>query len=340
MLAVKIPRQNTIEVVNEDIPTPGEGEVLIRMKASALCRSDLYIYHGKSLFDSDSAQFTPGHEPCGIVEKLGSNVKGAKVGDRVAIYLVLSCGKCEHCLAGNWMLCSEAGFLGSTTNGAHADYLVVPEDNCMLLPPEMDFITGALATDVAGTLYTACKRLDVNGAKTVSIFGVGPMGMGGVLMAKAYGATVIAIDINDERLSLAKELGADYAVNAKNEDSVAEIRKLTRGNGADCAIVCSGVQQTMKEALESTKKLGTVGVIAESSACTIDPSNDLLRKMIEIKGCWYFNRSDWTAISEFIINKKIPLSRISTKTFSLSEAVEAFTLFDSGKTQKVVFTWN
>ncbi len=340
MLAVKIPGKNTIEVVNENIPTPGEGEVLIKMKASALCRSDLYVYHGKSLFDSTSSLFTPGHEPCGIVEKLGSNVKKTKIGDKVAIYLVISCRKCEYCRSGDWMLCNEAGFLGATMNGAHADYLVVPEDNCLPLPPEMDFITGALATDVAGTLYTACKRLVLSGAKTVSIFGVGPMGMGGVLIAKAFGATVIAVDINDERLSLAKELGADYAINAQNKDSIAEIRKLTKGNGADCAIVCSGVQQVMNEALKSTKKLGSVGVIAESNACTIDPSNDLLRKMVEIKGCWYFNRSDWSEISEFIIDKKIPLSRISTRTFSLSEAVEAFRLFDSGKTQKVVFLWD
>lgn len=341
MLAVKIPKKETIIVVEENIPTPGDGEVLIKMKASALCRSDLHRFHGNNLFeDSDDADITPGHEPCGIVESVGENVKNVKVGDRVAIYLGLGCGTCEHCLAGDTILCKEFKCIGFDKNGAHADYMTIPEENCLPLPDEMSFIEGALSTDVAGTLYTACKTLNLNGSKTVAIFGVGPMGSGGVLIAKGFGATVIAVDINEERLKLAKELGADYTINPTEENSVEAIKRITGGKGADAAINTAGGNIIVNDALNCIKSRGKVALIAESNSATIDPSNQFIRKLAQLVGCWYFNKSDWEEITEFLIRKKIPLEKISSCTYDIKDAEEAFRLFDSGKTQKVVFTWD
>lgn len=341
MLAVKIPKKETIIVVEESIPVPGDGEVLIKMKASALCRSDLHRYHGNNLFDdSDDANITPGHEPAGVVEKLGPNCKKAKIGDRVAIFLGLGCGTCEHCLSGDVILCKEFKCIGFAANGAHADYLVVPEENCLLLPDEMSFVTGSLSTDVGGTLYTACKRLGLDGTKIVAIFGVGPMGSGGILMAKGFGATVIAIDTNEERLSLAKELGADYTINPLKEDSVAKIKELTGGKGADAAINTAGGGIIVSNALDCVRSKGAVALIAESASANINPSDQFLRKLVDLKGCWYFNKSDWEEISDFIVRKDIQLEKISSCTYDIKDAKEAFELFDSGKTQKVVFTWN
>lgn len=109
MLAAKLPRLETVEVVEEPIPKPGKGEVLIQMKASALCRSDLHRYHGTQIFDEDESAcyITPGHEPCGVVAELGEGVTKVKVGDRVALYLGLGCGVCPHCLRGDVMLCKK-----------------------------------------------------------------------------------------------------------------------------------------------------------------------------------------------------------------------------------------
>ncbi|SEP42016.1 alcohol dehydrogenase catalytic domain-containing protein [Propionispora vibrioides] len=340
MLAAKILGKECIQVVEEAIPNPRKGEVLIRMKASALCRSDLHRYHGDNLFeDDDNSNITPGHEPCGIVEALGEGVTQVKIGDRVALYLGLGCRQCSHCLKGDIMLCRSFRCIGFAVNGAHADYMTIPEENCLLLPEKMDYITGALATDVGGTLYTACKRLHVDGTKTVVIVGCGPMGSGGILMAKGFGANVIAVDVDEKRLAMARSLGADYIINSSKEDPVKKIKELTEG-GADAAIVCAGGTIPLATGLNGVKAKGCVGLIAESQNAAIDPSNQFIRTLVELKGCWYFNRSDWKEIADFIIRKEIPLKKISSHTFNISEATKAFPLFDSGQTQKVVFVWD
>ena len=218
--------------------------------------------------------------------------------------------------------------------------MTIPEENCLLLPEQMDYVTGALATDVGGTLYTACKRLELNGTKTVAIFGCGPMGSGGILMAKGFGAEVIAVDTDEQRLELAKTLGADHILNPAKADAVAEIKALTGGRGADASIVTAGNSIALNSALDCVKSRGIVGQIAECNQATIDPSNQFVRKLIDLKGCWYFNRSDWEEIAEFIVKKPIDLKKICSSTYSISEAETAFRLFDSGKVQKVVFVWD
>ena len=342
MRAVKIPKENTIELHQVPVPEPQKGWVRIKMKASALCRSDLFRFHGAKVFDNDDDEsfITPGHEPCGIVEKLGEDVTQVKVGDRVAVSLALGCGHCEYCLSGNTVLCPEFKCIGFGLDGAHADYLVVPEGNCLPLPDEMDFVTGALSTDVAGTLYTACKRIGLRPAQTVVIFGIGPMGMGGLLVAKGLGARVIVSDVNEKRLALAKELGADVVINSMETEPVEEIRRLTGGKGADCSICCAGINAAYNNALNCVKRGGSVACIAETHDVTIDPSAQLINKRLNVYGCWYFNSSDWGEITNFILTKKVPLKAIATELYDLDGADEAFRLFDSGKTQKVVFVWD
>jgi Threonine dehydrogenase and related Zn-dependent dehydrogenases len=342
MKCAKIFEKGKVTVVETEIPQPGPGEVLIAMRASALCRSDLHRYHGKQLFDNedDAQNFTPGHEPCGVVAKMGEGVTRVKPGDRVALYLGLGCGECEYCLRGDVNLCRKFECIGFARDGAHADYMVIPEYNCLPMPDDMDFITGALATDVGGTLYTACKRLGVRGGKTVVIFGMGPMGCGGVLMAKAYGGRVIAVDVDASRLDLAKELGADHIVNSRNVDALGEILALTGGNGADIAIDCSGNEKAENQALDCVKGHGSVGFIGESDKCTINISLQYIRKCTRVLGCWYFNRGDWPEIAAFIMGGNIPLNKICSHTFPIDDADEAFRLFDNHATQKVVFVWD
>ncbi|GGG16775.1 zinc-binding dehydrogenase [Paenibacillus abyssi] len=343
MQAVKIVGVGQIEVKDVPIPVPGDNEVLVKLKASALCRSDLHLYHGESVFedsDIDGSTITPGHEPCGVVEKVGKNVQSVKPGDRVAVYLAYGCSSCSYCLAGDTMLCDKFRCMGFDLDGGHADYLVTPEYNCLPLPDEMTFLQGAVSTDVGGTLYTACRELGVDGTQTVVIFGIGPMGCGGVLMAKGYGAKVIAIDVDPQRLKLAQELGADIVINPKETDSVAEIKRLTKGMGADVAIDCTGSQIAQNNALDCVKPRGKVGFIGESKSCTINPSDQFIRKLIDLKGLWYFNRADWNEITDFIIRNNVAIEKISSHTFPIEEAAEAFKLFDSRVTQKVVFLWD
>ena len=178
---------------------------------------------------------------------------------------------------------------------------------------------------------------------SVAIFGVGPMGMGGVIIASALGAKVIAVDGNPERLASALENGAQYAVDCTKENAVERIRELT-GEGCDAAIVCVGAKSAINGALDATRPLGTVGLIGEINESTFSPSLQMMRKLLTMKGCWYFNRNDWQEISDFMTGKTtgtpVPIHRIATRTYRLEEAVEAFELFDSGKVQKVVFVWD
>jgi propanol-preferring alcohol dehydrogenase len=153
MKAVLLPGDRRVEVVERPDPTPGPGEVVVRTRASALCRSDMSLYYGNPIVGGDDAgkgMVIPGHEPAGDVVELGPGVEGLEVGDRVTIYLAIGCGRCEHCLAGYRMLCAEWKCLGFDVDGGDADYLVVPAINCLKLPEELSYEAGAVLTDMCG----------------------------------------------------------------------------------------------------------------------------------------------------------------------------------------------
>jgi propanol-preferring alcohol dehydrogenase len=163
------------------------------------------------------------------------------------------------------------------------------------------------------------------------------MGGAGIIVAKGLGATVIAVDAVEKRLELAKELGADYIVNAQNSDVVKEIMKITNQLGADAAIDCSGNQYAENNALDCVRPHGRVAFVGENTKVTIDPSNQFIRKQITLIGSWYFPIWEYDEIANFIVKKKLPVEKLVTHTFKLEEAETAFRLFDGRETQKVVF---
>ena len=342
MKAVKIVGQEKIEVVETPVPEVGPNDALVRLKATALCRSDLYRYHGTTCFDDDSANtnFTPGHEPCGIVEKVGDKVTNVKPGDRVGLFMFVGCGECEYCLRGDEMLCKQFGCIGFQRDGAHADYIVLPGANCLKIPDEMSFVAASLLTDVGGGLYTACRNLDVKGGKYVVIVGAGPMGCGGVMMAKAFGGKVIIVDVDSGRLDFARGIGADYAINPKEEDVEKRVLEITHGRGADIAIECTGNEVGANTALNVVRPLGRVGIIGENSSCTFDPSAQVIHKRLTIQGCWVFNKNDWGEIVDFVLENNVPIEKLATHKYGIEDAEEAYRVFDSHGAQKVVFVWD
>jgi len=320
-------------------PHPGSNEVVIEVKASALCRSDLSIYHGEPVLGEKKEEVIAGHEPCGVITEVGSNVKNLKEGERVAVYLALGCGQCKYCRSGYLIHCPEWKCLGFDVHGGDADLLVVPVENCLRMPNEMSFVEGALSTDKAGTLYHAIKRLGVSGRDKVAIFGAGPMGGTGLLIAKAFGATVYVVDLVKSRLGLMKELGADQQINADQHDPVEIIQDLTKGEGVDVVIDCSGNPIAQNNALNSVKRMGRVAFIGESKKTTINPSDQIIRKQLSIIGSWYFNISEYDEITQFIVEKELPLEKLVTHRFKLDEAAKAFKMFDERKTTISVFVW-
>jgi propanol-preferring alcohol dehydrogenase len=342
MRAVKITGKGKVEVLNVPVPKPGRSEVLIEMKASCLCRSDLYRYHGKVLFEGEGlgVNWTPGHEPCGVVKAVGECVTDVMPGDRVGVYMMNGCEKCEYCEQGYIMLCKDFGCIGFACDGAHADYLITTEKNCLPLPDDMDYVTGALLTDMGGTLYSACKSMNVNGAMTVAVFGLGPMGCAGILFAKQFGALTIGIDIDTKRLDFAQSIGADYVIDSTAVDVVDKIRELTFGKGADASIDCTGNPLAENNAINCLRNLGQLCVVGENDALTINPSVQLIRKRITIHSSWIFNRRDWGELCDFVQKNRINVSKIASHVFNIENAAEAFALFDSHQAQKVVFVWD
>ena len=322
-------------------PEPGPDEVVVQMKASAICRSDMHFYHCAGVVGGIAPEtpIIPGHEPCGVVDRVGADVTSLQPGDRVAVYLAIGCMHCPQCLAGYLMLCvNKPKFVGVDVHGGDADLLKVPAVNCMLLPDGMSFVEGALSTDTAGGLYDTLKRMDVAG-QTVAIFGIGPMGASGALVAKAMGARVVAVDVNPARLELIKSLGADEVINPTDEDPVAKLRELTDGRGVDAGLDCSGNAAAQNNMLDAAAAHGRVAFIGEAKATTIKPSDQFIRKRLTAIGGWYFPLYEWEEIARFIVEHKLPLEQLATHRFPLEAAREAFELFDQGKTEKVVFVW-
>jgi propanol-preferring alcohol dehydrogenase len=341
--AVLLSGNKQVDVVERPDPAPGPGEVLIRTRASFICRSDMSLYYGNPIVGGDAAgtgSIVPGHEPAGDVVALGAGVDAVADGDRVAVHLAIGCGHCEHCLQGMRMLCPTWKCLGFDVDGGDADYFVVPAVNCLKLPDEVSYEAGALMTDMLGTQYHTQKRLGVSGSHTVAIFGLGPMGMAGVLVARGHGARVIAVDLLEDRLALARDLGADETINSGEVDAVEALRELTGGRGVDVAVDCSGSPAAQNAALDAAAKQGAVAFVGESRETTINPSDQMIRKVLTVIGGWYFPLWEFPEIARFAVERKLPLERMVTHRFPLGDADEAFRMFDERKTEKAVFVWD
>ena len=330
-------------MVDRPDPKAGAGEVLIRTRASALCRSDMSLYYGTPIVGGESAGkglIVPGHEPAGDVVAVGAGVHNVKPGDRVAVYLAIGCGECQHCRSGFLMLCPTWKCLGFDLDGGDADYLVAPAHNCLKLPDQLSYEAGAVMTDMVGTQYHTQKRLNISGTNTVAIFGLGPMGAAGVMIAKARGARVIAVDVLESRLEMALTLGADEIVNSAKENPVERLRALTGGEGVDVAIDCSGNPAGQNAALDSARKWGSVAFVGESRSTTINPSDQMIRKLLTVIGAWYFPLYEWDELARFVVERNVPVAKMITHRFPLDQAEEAFRLFDQRVTEKAIFVWD
>jgi len=280
----------------------------------------------------------PGHEGAGIVVAVGSAVRNVAVGDRIAGYLPATDGTSEFAASGHLMLDADWQCMGFDFDGADADYFVLPERNCLPLPASLSFEAGAVLTDMVGTQYSTQKRIGVSARDTVAVFGLGPMGGAAVLIAKALGATVVAIDILDSRLEHATRLGADYVVNSAEVDAEAGIRALF-SRGVDVAIDCSGNPAAQNAALDIAAGLGRVAFVGESRATEIRPSEQILRKLLTVVGGWYFALPEWSEIVRFVVAHDVPVEELISHRFSIEEAPEAFAAFDRRETEKAVFVW-
>jgi threonine dehydrogenase-like Zn-dependent dehydrogenase len=328
-------------------PTPGPGEVVIEMKASGMCGSDLKFYRAppgeaqRALGLGGNAEpFIAGHEPCGVIVTRGPGVseREAPIGQRVMDHHYSGCGVCPHCRVGWSQLC-RAGITvyGVTAHGGHADYLKVPTRTLVPLPDELSFAEGAAVACGTGTAYGALRRMHLAGGDTLAVFGQGPVGLSATLLGVAMGARVIAVETSPERLRLATEFGADAAIDAVKQDPSQAIRDLTRGEGVALALDCTGAAAARKAAVQCVRTWGTACYVGEGGDVTLDVSPDLLRRQVTLIGSWTFSAMGMLECARFIAERKIPLERIFSHRWRLEQADEAYRAFDTQSTGKGVF---
>jgi threonine dehydrogenase-like Zn-dependent dehydrogenase len=331
-------------------PTPGPRDVILEIKASGMCGTDLKAYRGKFVpgeirggIKRSDEPVIAGHEPCGVVAAVGSAVseREARIGQRVMDHHYQGCGVCRHCNSGWTQMCLDGAVVfGSVGHGAHANYMRVPASTLVPLPDELSFQTGAAISCGTGTAYGALSRLTLRGEQTIAIFGQGPVGLAATQLAVAMGARVIALDISAERRQLAEGLGADVTIDPKAGDPVAMIHELTHGLGAHKSLDCSSAAEARAQAVRSTRAWGSCCYVGEGGEVTLDVSGDLIRRQITLMGSWTFSTVGQSDCAQFIADRRIDVDALFSDRWNLNEAEEAYRLFDQQVTGKGVILPN
>jgi threonine dehydrogenase-like Zn-dependent dehydrogenase len=323
-------------------PVPGPNEVVLEIKASGMCGSDLKFYRAKdgaaSLGLGDGGIVIGGHEPCGVVADVGEGVDKSWIGQRVMDHHYLGCGICKHCDSGWSQMCLEGVTVyGATGHGAHAPYMKVAESTLVPLPEALSFLTGAAISCGTGTAYGALRRLDVSDGDTLAIFGQGPVGLSATQLASAMGVRVIALDVGKERLSRAKDFGAEVLIDPSVDDPVEAIRELTSGEGSELSLDCSAASEARQAAVRCVKVWGRACYVGEGGDVTLDVSTDMNRRQVTLMGSWTFSTHLQAECAQFVIDHDIDVDKLFTHRFALEEAEAAYQLFDTQTTGKGVF---
>lgn len=248
-----------LEVQDREIPQPGPGEVLVRLEACGLCHTDIHAAHGDWPV-KPGLPFVPGHEGVGIVEKLGPGVANRTVGERVAIpWLGYACGECRYCIDGRETLCESQHNSGYSVDGGFAEYAVASARFAVPVPDGVSALEAAPLTCAGVTTYKALKIAGIQPTERVAIFGIGGLGHLAVQYARIMGGTVIAVDVEDAKLELARELGAAHVVNAARVDPEIAIQEL---GGADVALVLAASPRVFEQAFSSLSRGGRLICVA------------------------------------------------------------------------------
>lgn len=299
MRAVVVPSfTEALRIEERPVPQPGPGQVLVRISVSGLCHTDIHAAHGDWPV-KPAPPFVPGHEGVGIVEALGEGVTSRSVGERVAIpWLGSACGHCDHCIAGWETLCEAQQNTGYSVDGTLAEYALASADYVVPVPDGVGSADAAPLTCAGVTTYKAIKVARIVPSERVAIYGIGGLGHLAVQYARLVGATVIAVDVDDTKLEMAKDLGADYVVNAATQDPVAAIEAL---GGADVAIVLAVIPKVFEQAFAALRRGGRlvcVGLPPESEGPMALPIFPTVLKGISVIGSIVGTRQDLTEVFE------------------------------------------
>lgn len=329
MKAVVMKAINNLEVVEVERPKPKADEVLLKIMAVGVCGSDIprILKYGSHVLP-----IIPGHEFAGEIVEVGTDVKGWDPGDKAAAAPLIPCNKCEWCKKGLYSLCEDYKYYGSRNDGAFAQFLSVKADNLIRLSDGTPFDWGATIDPAANALH-GFYRIEVSGEDSVCVFGLGAIGLFAIQYAKILGCkTIIAVDVNDEKLKVAKECGATHIINSMKQDAVEMILKYTDGKGVSAAFDMSGVPSAQEQAILSAGKMGRVLFLGISHAAlhlSEKAVDRILRYQLTIRGSWNsfsnpFPGKEWTDAAKLMDEKKFNPDLLISHRLLLDELPETF----------------
>ena len=316
----------TARVIDAVPPQPAPGEVIIETARSAICGSEMKTYRGAGMAGGNT-----GHEAVGTIIELGKGIADLKVGQRVGVSAVVGCGNCAECDRGQYTWCKSA----KSRSRMHAEQFAIHARCCSPLPDDLPWDEATLLTgDGMGVPWHTAKKIDRADIETIVIMGLGPIGLGNVLMQAHLGRRVIGVDIIDYRVESAKQLGADVSLKA-DETLIERIMDLTDGNGADVVIDCAGKRASVANSFLAVRRGGIVVFNGESMEEMLAPSRDFNRREIWAVGCWYYFMHEVPEM--FALSRDgLDVAKIISHRFPLADAPEAFELFNRGQTGKVL----
>ncbi len=342
MPGVVLPGERRLEIREFPIPEPGSGQVLVRMKASTICGSDLRAIYRPALQGTGPEAYRgviAGHEPAGVIEGVGPGVNRFAVGDRVALYHIAGCGLCNDCRTG-WMISCTSPLraaYGWQRDGGHAPFLLAEERTLVALPDELSFLDGALVACGLGTAWAACLRAGISGADRVLVAGLGPVGIGAAMLAQALGGRVTGYDVSPERMELARGLGIDVVDGG--DDPGAALRAHTDGVGFEVALECSGNPDARVLCLQSARRWGRVVFVGEGGAVSFDVSPLVIHPQLTVSGSWVCSIGQMEQLVELVVRWGLKPDRMVTHRFEVTDADEAYRLADSGAAGKIAIVF-
>lgn len=318
-------------------PHAAAGEALIKVTLTTICGTDLHIVRGEYPVKTG---LIIGHEPVGVIEELGEGVCGYEVGDRVLVGAITPCGQCRACLSANWAQCGrENGYeaiggwrFGNTINGAQAEYLLVPnaQANLAKIPDELSDEQVVLLADIASTGFSGAESAGIKTGDSVVVFAQGPIGLCASIGARLMGASlVIGVDGDEARLEMAKKMGVDVVLNYKEQDVLAEIKKLTNG-GADAAIEALGTQETFENCLRALRPAGTLSSLGVYSGKLQIPYDAFAAGIGDYKITTTLcpgGKERMRRLMKTVRSNRVDLTPLITHRFSLDDIKEAYDLF-------------
>jgi 2-desacetyl-2-hydroxyethyl bacteriochlorophyllide A dehydrogenase len=330
MMKAAVLKEFNKDLVIEDVPLPRPepNEVLIKVRASGLCGSDLHIQEGK--IATVKLPHILGHEIAGEIYSLGDQVTEFKKGDHVVVAIDVLCGKCRFCRTGRGNLCSNLRRIGFEINGGHAEYVSVPKQVLYNIGAEVPFEEAAIIPDAIACMYHAFKSQgNVRTGDRVCIMGIGGLGLQGVQIAKLFGAEVYCTSRQDEKLKIAKNFGADGIINTKVQSLYDEILKYTHGEMCDVVFDNIGIENSIMQGLSICRSGGKVIIVGYIDKSFCVEYQDIMRNEKEIIGMRGSTSQDLIEVIRLVEQGKI--KPYIYKTYRLTEINEALTNLKEGK---------